>query len=58
MLIIGASELVDPHVNANSVEPCSGTRSEASRTLLSDARSGNESLNAASIVVQEPVIKG
>ena len=49
MLDIGVSELLDPLVNENSVEPCSET-SEVARTPLSDTRSDNESLNAESIV--------
>ena len=50
MLYTGVYELLDPDVNGNSVEQCSETRSEASRTPLSDTRSDNESLYAASIV--------
>ena len=50
VLDIGVSELLDPHVNENSVEPCSETHSEVARTSLSDTRNDNESLNAESIV--------
>ena len=58
VLDIGVSELIDPHVNENSVEQCSETRSEATRTPLCDTRSVNVSLNAASIVGLEPVRQG
>ena len=47
-----------PHVNKNSVEPCSETRSEVSRTPLSDTRNNNESLTAESIVGLEPGHQG
>ena len=58
VLDIGVSELLDPLVNENSVEPCSETRSEVARTPLSDTRSDNESLNAESIVGLEPGHQG
>ena len=43
-------QFIDPHVNENSVEKFSETRSEEARTPLSDTRSDNESRDAASIV--------
>ena len=52
------SELVDPHVNNNSVEQCSETPSKAARILLSDTRSDNESVNVGSIVGLEPGHQG
>ena len=58
VLDIGVSELLDPLVNENSVEPCSETHSEVARTPLSDTRSDNESLNAESIVGLEPGHQG
>ena len=39
MLDIGVYELIDIHVNKNSVEQCSETRSEVARTPLSNDRS-------------------
>ena len=50
VLDIGVSELLDPHVNENSVVQCSETHSEAARTPLSATRSNNESLHDSSIV--------
>ena len=44
------SELIDPLVNENSVEPSSEIHNEVAHTPLSDTRRDNESLNASSIV--------
>ena len=46
------ADLIYSYVNESSVEQCSETRSGAARISLSDARSDNESLHAASIVDQ------
>ena len=54
VLDIGMSELHDSNVVDVSLEQSSSTVCEAARTPLSDTHSGNESLNAKSIVGLKP----